>query len=119
MAGAATRSGGCHCGAIRFEAAADLGRVMQCNCSICSKRGALWSFIKRADFKLLKGEAATTDYQFGKKRLHHLFCSTCGIGSFSTGKGPNGEDMVAINSRCLDDVDVSTLKPNPFDGKSL
>jgi hypothetical protein len=43
----------------------------------------------------------------------------CGVGSFSRGTAPNGSDMVAINVRCLDGVDVSTLTLTPFDGKSL
>ena len=116
---AETHAGGCHCGAIRFQAEADLGQVMQCNCSICSKRGALWSFVKAPQFKLLEGEDATEDYQFGRKRLHHLFCPNCGVGAFSRGTAPDGQDTYAINVRCLDDVDASKLKPMPFDGKSL
>jgi len=27
--------------------------------------------------------------------------------------------MVALNIRCLDDVDVDALTPTPFDGRSL
>jgi hypothetical protein len=27
--------------------------------------------------------------------------------------------MVAVNVRCLDDVDVTSLKLTPFDGRSL
>jgi hypothetical protein len=111
--------GGCHCGRVRYEATGDLSQVVNCNCSICMKRGALWTFVKAPRFKLLKGEDALADYQFAKKRIHHLFCPSCGIGSFSRGLAPNGEETFAVNVRCLDDVDVSALKPVPFDGKSL
>jgi hypothetical protein len=112
-------TGGCHCGAVRFEVEADLAQVVQCNCSICTKRGALWSFVQAPRFKLVKGDAVLRDYQFARKHLHHLFCPTCGVGSFSTGKAPDGQDTFAINVRCLDDVDVAKLTPMPFDGKSL
>jgi hypothetical protein len=27
--------------------------------------------------------------------------------------------MIAVNVRCLDGVDISSLSPKPFDGKSL
>ena len=54
------------------------------------------------EFKLLSGEGATTEYQFNKHVIHHLFCSTCGIQSFAHGKGPDGIEMVAINARCLE-----------------
>ena len=37
MSEAATYSGGCHCGAVRFEATADLAKVISCNCSICTQ----------------------------------------------------------------------------------
>ena len=119
MPDAKTYSGGCHCGRVRYDVTSDLGLVAECNCSICSKRGALWAFVKKPQFKLLKGADALSDYQFGKKKIHHLFCTSCGIGSFSEGVAPNGDETVAINVRCLDDVDVSTLTTKPFDGKSL
>jgi hypothetical protein len=112
-------TGGCHCGKVRFEVTADLARVIQCNCSICSKRGYLLTFVPAAEFSLLAGEDALTDYQFNKKIVHHLFCATCGVASFGRGAGPGGAAMVAVNVRCLDGVDPGALTLTPFDGKSL
>jgi hypothetical protein len=111
--------GGCHCGRVRYEATCDLAQAVDCNCSICMKRGAIWAFAKAPQFTLVQGGDALTDYQFGKKNVHHLFCKNCGVGSFSRGLAPNGEETFAINVSCLDDVDVATLTPKPFDGKSL
>jgi hypothetical protein len=39
MAKTQHHAGGCHCGSVRFEFDAELGQVMECNCSICSKTG--------------------------------------------------------------------------------
>ena len=114
-----TYQGGCHCGRVRYEATSDLAQVVDGNCSICIKRGALWTFVKAPQFKLLRGEDALTDYQFGQKRIHHLFCASCGIGSFSRGLAPNGEATFAVNVNCLDGVDASSLKLTPFDGKNM
>jgi hypothetical protein len=114
-----TYKGGCHCGAVQYELTADLAGAMECNCSICAKRGALWAFAKPDQIKILKGEDAVSDYQFGKKRIHHLFCRTCGVGSFSRGNGPDGSLSYAVNVRCLEGVDPSELKITPFDGKSM
>jgi hypothetical protein len=114
----AKHSGGCHCGTVRYEVTTDLSPVISCNCSICQKRGALLTFVKAPQFTLLSGEDDMTDYQFNKKIIHHLFCGTCGIASFARGRGPDGSEMVAINVRCLDDVDLDALTPMPFDGKS-
>jgi len=119
MAEPKTYTGGCHCGEVRFEVTADISNVTACNCTICQKRGALWTFVPAANFALRAGADDLRDYQFGKRRLHHLFCAQCGVGSFSRGTAPDGTEMIALNVRCLDDVDVSTLTPKSFDGRSL
>ena len=114
-----THTGGCHCGKVRFQVELELDSVMNCNCSICSRRGHLLTFVPKERFELLSGEEALSDYQFGKHVIHHLFCSTCGIGAFGRGTGPNGQEMVAVNARCLDGVDLGALTIREFDGKSL
>src|SRR4051812_11386071 len=113
-----TYQGGCHCGAVRYTVALDLGApVLSCNCSICSRNGWLLQFVPNDSFTLEKGEEQLTDYQFNKKVIHHLFCKVCGVRSFARGQGPGGP-MVAINTRCLDDLDPATLNVQHFDGKS-
>jgi hypothetical protein len=114
-----TYTGGCQCGRVRYEIAADIGEVMSCNCSRCGRLGSLLTFVPASDFKLTAGEGATTAYRFNKHVIHHLFCSTCGIQSFSRGKTPDGAEMVAINVRCLDGVDPESFKVKKFDGRSL
>jgi hypothetical protein len=114
-----THTGGCHCGRVRYRVTTELASVVACNCSICTRRGALWAFAGADQFVLQSGASDLTDYRFNKKIIHHLFCRECGIGAFSRGKAPDGRDTVAINVRCLDGVDLAALKIMPFDGKSL
>jgi len=114
-----TYTGGCQCGKVRYEVQAEIGKVIACNCSRCSKLGALWSAASRADFKQLSGADAVTDFQFHKHVIHHPICTTCGIQSFAHGKGPGGKDMVMINVRCLDGVDPDRFEVMKFDGRSL
>jgi hypothetical protein len=115
-----TYTGGCQCGAVRYEVAADIDEVIACNCSRCGRMGFLLAFAPAQDFKLLSGEGATTEYQFNKHVIHHLFCSTCGVESFARGKRPNdGADIVAINVRCVDGVDPDSLKVKKVDGHKL
>jgi hypothetical protein len=114
-----TYTGGCHCGAVRYEVSANLSKVIACNCSICAKRGMILTFVPVQQFTLLSDPQNLTDYQFNKKVVHHLFCPVCGVQSFAKGVMPDGTEMVAINVRCLDEVDVGALSPAPFDGKSL
>lgn len=114
-----TYAGGCHCGAVRYETTADLSRVLSCNCSICTKRGLLLVAVEPRQFALVSGDEHLSDYQFAKKRIHHFFCTHCGVESFSRGTGPDGSEMIAINVRCLDGVDLAALTLMPFDGRSL
>lgn len=112
--------GGCHCGAVRYHVDIDMtATAVTCNCSICGRAGTILSFVPAAKFTLEKGEDALVSYQFNKKHIDHLFCRTCGIKSFARGKARDGGDMVAVNLRCIDDVDVSKLETTAFDGKSL
>lgn len=114
----ATYTGGCHCGQVRYEVTADIAQVVDCNCSRCQKLGALWVFVAPERFALRAGEDGLTEYLFNRKVIHHRFCSTCGIESFARGQGKDGP-MVAVNVRCLDNVDLPRLQRIPFDGRSL
>lgn len=111
--------GGCHCGKVRYEVEMNLETVLSCNCSICTKRGSLLAFAPEADFKLVSGEKDLSEYLWNKRAIHHLFCKTCGILSFSKATGPDGKKMAAINVRCLDGIDLSLLKVQNYDGRSV
>ena len=111
-------SGGCHCGAVRFEARADLSRTMTCNCSICSTKGLILAFTPADQFTLQAGEEKLSEYRFNKHIIRHMFCTTCGVQPFSQATGPDGVPMIALNVRCLNDVDVTTLTPAQYDGRS-
>lgn len=115
----ATYTGGCHCGAVRYQVIADISSPIACNCSICGKTGSWLTFAPTNQFTLQSGEDNLTDYQFNKNIIHHLFCKTCGVRSFGRGVGRDGSPMVAINVRCLDNVDLNSVTPTPFDGKNL
>jgi hypothetical protein len=112
-------TGSCHCGKVRYEVELDLSSpVISCNCSMCGRSGTLLAFTPAQRFTLLSGEESLTDYQFNRHAIHHLFCSTCGIKPFAKGVAPDGSETRAINTRCLEGVDISTLSVNQFDGKS-
>lgn len=115
----ARHEGGCQCGRVRYTVEVGLEDVISCNCSRCGKLGAILAFVGANDFELQSGEDALTEYKFNTHKIAHLFCETCGIQAFGRGVAPNGQEMVAINVRSLDDVDVFALKPQQVDGRSF
>jgi len=120
MSEATTYVGSCHCGQVRYEVEIDLSKpAMTCNCSICLRTGTMLSFVPDGSFKLLSDEEALTDYQFGKQRIHHLFCARCGVRSFARGQKPDGAKMVAINVRCLENVSLDQVPVKQIDGRSF
>ena len=101
-----------------YQVTTDLGRVISCNCSICSKKAHLLTFVGADAFHLLQGEDNLIDYQFNTKSIHHVFRRTCGIQSFARGDNREGKPMFSVNVRCLDGLDPAALTVTAVDGRS-
>jgi len=116
----ANHEGGCHCGAVRFQADLELKDLATCNCSLCGKSGAIMAFLPKDKLRQTAGDGMMTDYQFGKKSIHHAFCKVCGVRPFARGQGHDGSEWAMVNVRCLDGVDAHGLEiTKRYDGKSL
>ena len=109
------QTGGCHCGNVRFKVRIRERQALECNCSICAKKGFINLIASAEDFKILQGEDQLSTYRFNTKAAEHRFCKTCGIHPFSRPRShPDGYD---INARCLDNG-FSFLQIEPFDGQN-
>lgn len=99
-------SGGCHCGGVRFKARIEdrdgtaTATAIECNCSICAKKGFINLIVAAEDFELTSGESLLSTYQFNTKNAEHRFCRHCGIHPFSRPRSHPGS--YDVNARCLD-----------------
>ncbi|MEO8926096.1 MAG: GFA family protein [Caulobacteraceae bacterium] len=110
------RAGGCHCGAVRFEAA--LPREIEaqdCNCSICAKTGFLHVIVPENRFRLTAGADQLTTYTFNTHTARHLFCQVCGVKSFYRPR--SNPDGWSINAHCLDDLSALEITVSNFEGR--
>jgi hypothetical protein len=115
-----TYRGSCHCGRVRFEIDADaaIDHVRSCDCSVCSKRGALNFRVAKENLRLLTPWEDLALYEWGSRTAKDYFCKTCGILSFRRPSDPTPEELRegvqpfdgwAVNVRCLEGVDARAL----------
>lgn len=113
------RSGGCHCGAVRFQVELEPGfHAGRCNCSICMKIAQTGALVKPSAFRLLAGEDALSSYAWGPRISTRYFCKHCGIHCYGAGHlAEIGGDFVSANLNCLDDFDVNAIDVVYWDGR--
>ena len=108
--------GGCHCGAVRFEAELPGPPVpaLDCDCSVCTRTGFLHVMVPHERLELVTGRDALTSYRFGTGAAEHLFCATCGVKSFYQPR--SHPDCWSLNAKCFDEP--VELEIERFDGKN-
>ena len=106
--------GGCHCGTVRFRAIVTQQKAIDCNCSICRKKGFLHLIIPQSDFTLLQGKENLSTYTFNTHTAQHHFCRNCGIHPFYRPRS-HPQD-IDVNVRCLDGDVLSEFTIETFDG---
>ena len=115
-----TYQGSCHCGAVRIEVSKDepISRLLDCNCSICAKKGILHTPVPDAELSITVGADDLVLYQFGSSVAEHKFCRYCGI--HVIGRPRNAPERHTVNARCLDQfaqlvADIEIVKFNGHD----
>jgi len=112
-------AGSCHCGDVAFEAEGEITELLECNCSICSRKGSLLWFVARDRFRLKTPEDRLATYEFNRHLISHKFCKRCGIQPFSFATDQKGNKMAAVNARTLESIDLSGWPKKQFNGRAL
>ena len=101
-----THSGGCHCGAIRYEVSGDPMGVSLCHCADCrNSAGApmvAWAMFNEAQFSVTRGSAKTHNSSGASMRS---FCADCGTGLYFR-NAQNLPGIVDVQSATLDDPEA-------------
>jgi hypothetical protein len=105
----------CHCANIQLEIAAELGEVVDCNCSICVRSGFLHWYVAPEQVRLGKPSRLLSTYCWRSLTGGQHFCPTCGIAVLRT--STQHPPHISINARCIEGVDMTALKIRQFDGK--
>ena len=99
-------TGGCHCGAVRYQIVGEPKHVALCHCSDCRKSAGApmvaWAAFAEAELAVTAG--ATVTFNSSGTALRS-FCGTCGSGLFYR----NAEflpGIVDIQSATLDDPEL-------------
>lgn len=98
----------CHCRRVRFEVTLSdgLDTAMRCDCSFCRMRGAVAVTADVEGLRIIAGEDALAEYQFGTKTAKHYFCSVCGI--YTHHRRRSNPRQFGVNAACIEGV-------SPFD----
>jgi hypothetical protein len=100
-----TWTGGCLCGAVRYEATVVKSENWYCHCRMCQKAtGSVVStsaIIKKNQIRILKG---TPKFYQSSTSVERGFCANCGSPLFFR---PISEDWISILSGTLDDPEVA------------
>ena len=114
-----TYQGSCHCGNVKFEAEGEIDSVVSCNCSMCQRKGSLLWFVPRGAMRLLTPEENASTYLFNKHVIKHRFCPNCGVAPYSEGVSPAGDEVAAINVRCIEGIELAAIPVHHYDGRSV
>lgn len=94
------KTGGCACGAVRFEVTGEMTKVTYCHCSKCRRwhgHVGAYAAVGRAGFRLV--EQRGLKWYAANKTVRRGFCGECGS---SLLWDEEGDDHVAICAGTLD-----------------
>lgn len=104
----------CHCGAVELSVMLSNGTASasRCNCSFCSRRGAIALTAPTEGVRVVRGADKLTLYQWGTHSAKHYFCSVCGIYTHHQRRSDPRE--CGVNAAAIEGVEAWKLKNVPW-----
>lgn len=110
-------TGSCHCNAVSVTLAARPEYLNDCNCSLCTKVGALWGYLPTADFTVNGATSRYARHDVAQPAVHVHFCPVCGSTTHASVTDP-AHDMVIVNMRLFDPVELDGVELRFPDGRA-
>jgi len=107
--------GSCHCGAVSFTLSQKPQKLVDCNCTLCRRIGALWGHMPIGSVQIEAKPDSTIAYVQGKKTLAVHSCKTCGCTTHWESLEADGEYM-AVNFRLCEPATIGQYQTRKFDG---
>lgn len=108
----------CHCGAVRFEIARAPAWVLDCNCTLCRRYGALWSYYHGAAQALLvrvPQADATQTYVWNDRSLAFHRCKICGCVTHMEVIDIEPHVIYGVNARLMLGLDPAQVQLRQID----
>jgi hypothetical protein len=109
-------SGMCHCGDILLDVPRPPKTLVNCNCSICRRYGALWAFYPKTDVRISGHPGRTTGYVWGARSIETFRCANCGCVTHWEPLTPEGGDKFGVNIRNFEPSQIGDPSVRRFDG---
>jgi hypothetical protein len=105
----------CHCTAVRLEIALPPRGVLECNCTVCRRYGALWSYYQPDQVKVVLGADATDKYVWGDKVLEFHRCKECGCVTHMAAIDVDPPRIFGVNARMIPTLDPASVRVSQID----
>ena len=97
----------CHCTTVRFEISELADWVLDCNCTLCRRYGAIWSYPQPGQVKIVAGADATDKYLWGDRELEFHRCKSCGCITHMS--AVDTQQIYGINVRNIPTLDPKSV----------
>jgi hypothetical protein len=111
-------TGTCHCGATQWTLDAEPNEATACNCTICRRYGALWTYGHYGEDIHVAGPTAVYRRSEPDTTIENVFCPTCACMLCCRAMLPdaNGRRRSGVNVRLAPPEAVAHLPIRHFDG---
>ncbi len=100
----------CHCTAVRFEIMELPDWVLDCNCTLCRRYGAVWAYPKPDQVKLVAGADSMHTYSWLDRVLAFHRCKECGCLTHVTALDKHPRQLFAVNVRMIPTLDPASKR---------